>query len=301
MKIFISLLLLSLSSFALELPWSNQFREPNAILTKFTDTEDYDLVEDEREGPGWRYFYGDAGESKNIIIFNHPGTLLKHDYKKAVERKFENMQTIADWFANNNAYFYAPLKKRYFNTNIWGDEYERNIVPLELFHHFTNLAKSKHGPNANLCYVGTSSGGASVLFASTVYSGHFVSISPEARGSYGKRYNEFSFIDYGDNRNAKNLTVLIGANELKTIEEGAHDDMVWDINNHPDPYQRIFRKTAYAERFAHFERLYSAFKDVESSEIKVEVTKEDLNHQQVSRDINIHEWGEYVLKGCGFK
>jgi len=44
-KIFISLMLFSLSSFALELPWSNQFSEPNAILTKFTDTEDYDLVE----------------------------------------------------------------------------------------------------------------------------------------------------------------------------------------------------------------------------------------------------------------
>ena len=52
---FISSVLIFTYSYA-DAPYETYFKEPNAKLTKFSDPNNFNLVEKESEGAGWRYF-----------------------------------------------------------------------------------------------------------------------------------------------------------------------------------------------------------------------------------------------------
>jgi len=285
-------------------PWISELREPNAVLTPFSDPEDWNEVEIESEGPGWRYFYRNA-PNKNVIIYNHPWSGVIKEYPRWA--KDNSLEVISDWFGEQNVNFYAPLRKdnSYKVSGEKEDErYVLTVEPLEVFHHFTKLVKEKHGNDAVICYSGMSAGGPSALFTSAYLNQEnqrHVSISPENSADSNKHqlYRDWNFLD-GYYKKAKNLTVVVGANELKTPGEGAHDDNIWNINNHPDLGRRVHSKTKYARRLKHAKGFYAALKKIENEKIKVMKTEEDLDHQQMSRHPWVEQWGKYIIQSCGF-
>ena len=47
------------------------FKEPNAVMSEFSDPTDIEAVERERKGPGWRYASSIVEGSNKVIIYNH--------------------------------------------------------------------------------------------------------------------------------------------------------------------------------------------------------------------------------------
>jgi hypothetical protein len=288
-------------------PWVSELREPDAVLTPFSNPEDYFDVEDESEGPGWRYFYRNA-PNKKVIIYNHPWSGVWKEYPR--HAKSHDFEIIADWFSDQNVNFYAALRKdndtKSLNfSGIKKDKiYGLTVEPLEVFHHLTKLVKKKHGNDAIICYSGHSAGGPSALFTSAYLnqeSQRHVSISPEnSMGSnIHQLYRDWSFLDE-HYKKSKNLTIIIGANELKTPKEGAHDNHIWHMNNHPDSDKRARSKIYYKKRLKHTKMFYAALKKIENENIKVFKTREDFDHQQMSEHYWVEQWGKYIVQACGF-
>jgi hypothetical protein len=241
----------------------SNFQESNAEMTPFSDPTDHDLVEEEREGIGWRFVSSNAGKHKNIIFYNHgTGGRKKEYYRFAndhpwkVEKPGRNLHTMSEWFDKYNISFYAPLRKE---TDVYSN-YGLSIEPVEVFYHLTNLV----GNDVNICYVGHSEGGASVLFTSMYLNGKHVSISPGYGHSpfhlTGNRYEETP-VFYNK---SKNLTILIGGYETDNNLSG----------------------------------FYKGTRNLPSN-IKVKVIG-NLTHQEIASDQFIEEWGVEVVKGCGF-
>jgi hypothetical protein len=246
----------------------SQFREVNAEMTPFMDPTDYDLVEEERRGPGWRFVSSNYKVHKNVIVYNHGHKGRKRAYYKFAngnprkEKPGRDLYEMSEWFNKYNVTFSGVLRKE---TDDFTGSYGRSIEPIEVFHHMRNTLKRDYNNDVTICYVGHSEGAASVLFNSMYVEGAHVAISPGYGKSpfklTGKRFSETS--DFYDKAN--NLSILLGGDEILT-----------NMNT-------LFENT----------------KDF-SDNINVNVIG-NLNHIQIAGDTFINEWGPAVLAGCKFK
>jgi len=192
-----------------------EFREPNASLTVFSRQDNPDIVESERHGSGWRLFAGGDGTERRVILYSHCRCARVMDYltfargKKTGEAKDTALK--ADWFANRGVAFYAPLRKM---TDTVDKRYGRAVESVEAFHHLTDWVSDRHGPNAELCYVGYAEGGAAVLYSSLFFKGRHVAMSPPSKAS-PFMLTDADFTESGKHfKRANNLTVLFGSEEI---------------------------------------------------------------------------------------
>ena len=192
-----------------------EFREPKASLTPFSQQDDPERVESERQGSGWRLFTGGDSTERRVILYNHCRCARVMDYptfargKKAGEAKDTALK--ADWFANRGVAFYAPLRKM---TDTVDKRYGRAVESVEAFHHLTDWVSDRHGPNAELCYVGYAEGGAAVLYSSLFFKGRHVAMSPPSKAS-PFMLTDADFTESGKHfKRANNLTVLFGSEEI---------------------------------------------------------------------------------------
>jgi len=283
--LILSIALVSVHSYADELSSkvTSLFREPNAELTKFKGLYDYDeyddleieifseLIEEQRQGSGWRYStYGDTLHN-NVIIYNHSHRGRKNsyfDYARNIPESRKNHRSKEDfkkaiWYFNKGVTFYAPLRKQ---TKDLSGDYGRRVEPIEVFTHMTKKVKEIHGEDVNICYVGHSEGGGSVLYASLYFDGNFVALSPSSNA-----YASFAFLNKEVYElpelfdKFKNLTVIYGSEELKSWERGRKISNLFDKLSHTNS-----------------------------------LVMKDYAHTNFSENIFIDEYGIEVLKGCGF-
>ena len=290
-----------------EFPGKEYFKEPNAKLTLFTKPEDHKKVEAESEGAGWRYFEANA-QSNRVLIFNHPWSGVRHDYRKYGKKKGHDLHLVSKWFAAKGINFFAALRK---NTNTDHRKktkaYGISIEPLEVFYHLTKKVELEFGRDVQLCYYGHSAGAAAPLFTSAKLNKrnqHHVSSAPEncmGGGSNnrffgGGRYCQWKFWE-NDYKSAKNLTIIIGGNELKNPKEEVITD-----NKYIACKERGKQKEckSYYKRQKQAILYHKTAMKFSSDDIKVEVVG-NLNHQTMSVFKYIDEWGTAVLKGCGFE
>jgi hypothetical protein len=262
-------------SFALSVPefeFSNlqqEFRESNAKMTPFSNPTDYEMVEEERLGSGWRYISSGENKHVNIVLYNHGHKGRKKEYYKfAQDHPFKennpgrNLYAISEWFDQNNVSFYAPLRKQI--EDLEGD-YGLSVEPVEVFYHLTNTVKKIHGDSVNICYVGHSEGGASVLFTSMYFDGKHVAIAPSPR-----HYSPFELTGHEYHKTpkfynrSKNLTILIGGEDIKPN---------WNVE------------------------FYEVITKLNHIDTKI---VGNLTHREIAADSYIGEWGPAVLKGCDF-
>ena len=59
-----------------------KFKENGAVLTPFSAPMDYAKVEEERQGPGWRYITKNETLFNNVIIYNHGTRGMMKIYEK---------------------------------------------------------------------------------------------------------------------------------------------------------------------------------------------------------------------------
>jgi hypothetical protein len=193
----------------------DEFREPKASLIPFSQQDDPERVESERQGSGWRLFTGGDGTERRVILYNHCRCARVMDYptfargKKAGEAKDTALK--ADWFANRGVAFYAPLRKM---TDTVDKRYGRAVESVEVFHHLTDWVRDRHGPNAELCYVGYAEGGAAVLYSSLFFKGRHVAMSPPSKASPFMLTNADFTESEKHFKKANNLTVLFGSEEI---------------------------------------------------------------------------------------
>ena len=245
----------------------NFFKEKNAAMTEFEEPDSYG-IEEQRKGEGWRYFtFGDKLH-KQVIIYNHGHRGRKKEYEKFAydtqNKHGRGLYEKAQWYFENGVNFYAALRKE--TEDLHGD-YGRRIEPIEVFYHMTNKVKQLHGEDVDICYVGHSEGGASVLYTSIFLEGRNVAISP----SHNK-YSVFKFtgkefyesLEYYNQ--AKNLTVFNGGLEIQ----------------HSKKFRNMFRKS---EELEHINT--KLFKDFE--------------HSNMAANVFLDEIGSAVLEACSFK
>lgn len=242
-----------------------KFKENGAVLTPFSAPNDYAKVEEERQGPGWRYITKNETLFNNVIIYNHG-----HRGRKKIYRKFadsskkgkRDLYTKAEWYYDKGVNFYGALRKQ--TDDITG-EYGRAVEGVEVFHHLTDEVKKLHGENVNICYVGHSEGGAPVLYTSVFLDGKHVAISPSSNEYSPFKLTGKQFYESPNYYNkSKNLTILMGSKEME-----------WD------KFKALFKK---AEKLDNIEtKLF-----------------DNLGHAEMTIAKNLNAIGPAVLKGCGF-
>tara|TARA_Y100001978_G_scaffold195827_1_gene204563 strand:- start:73 stop:1104 length:1032 start_codon:yes stop_codon:yes gene_type:complete len=329
---FISSVLIFTYSYA-DAPYETYFKEPNAKLTKFSDPNNFNLVEKESEGAGWRYFESKSQGSKKVILYNHGWSAVGQKYNKLASegdgtiksRKYatnRNQQKIADFFGSNSINFYSVLRK---DTAInWRDfskaseeilrkeAYGKQIEPLEVFYHLTKLAKKELGEDCEICYVGHSAGGASPLFTSMYLkdkNAKHVAMSPENCMLYDDQYRfiekgkfcDRTFFENRYNSLAKNLTILYGGNEIKTPGPGyTYPSYLMWVNKVKDDKKWLKkRKQKWENHHKHTKSYYDKALTFKNPEIKVVVVG-NLNHTEIAEHTHVSEWGKAVIKACGF-
>jgi hypothetical protein len=178
---------------------------------------------------------------------------------------------------------------------------------LEVFYHLTKIVELEFGRDVQLCYYGHSAGAAAPLFTSAKLikrNQHHVSSSPENCMGYvshnryfgGGRYCEQQFWEK-DYKSAKNLTIIIGGNELKKPTEAVVTDNKYIVCKERNNQKQC---NSYDKRLKHAISFHKTAMKFASDDIKVEVVG-NLNHQTMGVVKYIDEWGTAVLKGCGFE
>ena len=206
------------------------FKEPNAVMSEFSDPTNIEAVERERKGPGWRYASSIVEGSNKVIIYNHGhGGRSKHysEYGYGIgnhKGRKKGLKEKCDWYSAKGISCYAVLRKTPSQKSDKRANYGRSIEAVEVFHHMTKHVLKLHGDNLEICYVGHSEGGASVYYSSVFLEGHHVSISPGIihtpytwKGTYFQE-------QINDVNLAQNLTVLIGENEPK--KNSGYQDLI---------------------------------------------------------------------------
>ena len=212
------------------------FKEPNAVMSEFSDPTNIAAVERERKGPGWRYASSIVEGSNKVIIYNHGhGGRSKHysKYGYGINQprgRKKGLKEKCDWYSAKGISCYAVLRKTPSQKSDKRANYGRSIEAVEVFHHMTKHVRKLHGENVKICYVGHSEGGASVYYSSIFLRGHHVSISPGIihtpytwKGTYFQE-------QVNDVRLAKNLTVFIGGKEPKRVS--GYQDLIDGLKDH---------------------------------------------------------------------
>ncbi|MDC1383670.1 hypothetical protein N8500_09335 [Candidatus Puniceispirillum sp.] len=206
------------------------FKEPNAVMSEFSNPTDIEAVERERKGPGWRYASSIVEGSNKVIIYNHGhGGRSKHYslYGYGIghhKGRKKGLKEKCDWYSAKGINCYAVLRKTASQKSNKRANYGRSIEAAEVFQHMTKHVRKLHGDNVKICYVGHSEGGASVYYSSVFLKGRHVSISPGIihtpytwKGTYFQE-------QINDVNLAKNLTILIGENEPK--KNSGYQDLI---------------------------------------------------------------------------
>ncbi len=212
------------------------FKEPNAIMSKFSDPTEIGAVERERKGPGWRYAVSTVLGSDQVIIFNHGhGGRSKHYSKygygiKHPKGRKKGLKEKCNWYSDKGINCYAVLRKTPSQKSDRRANYGRSIEAAEVFYHMTKHIYKLHGDNVKICYVGHSEGGASVYYSSIFLKGHHVSISPGIIYTPYTWKGTFFQEQINDVKLAKNLTVLIGAKEPR--RNSGYQDLIDGLKEH---------------------------------------------------------------------
>jgi hypothetical protein len=250
----------------------NLFKEKNITMTEFKNVSmlesgEYDEIEDQRDGDGWRYFtFGDKLR-KQVIIYNHGHRGRKQEYEKFAtdgpRKGGRDLYGKAQWYFKNGVSFYGALRKE---TDDLKGIYGRGIEAIEVFHNMTKKVKQLHGEDVDICYVGHSEGGSSVLYSSIFLEGRHVAISPSHNRFSVFKLTGKEFYDSPEYYNrTKNLTVLMG-----------------DLEFESPKFEKMFRK---AEELDH---------------INTKLLK-GFTHPYMVENMFLDETGPEVLDACGFK
>ena len=241
------------------------FKEPNAVMSEFSDPTNIAAVERERKGPGWRYASSIVEGSNKVIIYNHGhGGRSKHysEYGYGINQhkgRKKGLKEKCDWYSAKGISCYAVLRKTPSQKSDKRANYGRSVEAAEVFHHMTKHVRKLHGENVKICYAGMSEGGASVYYSSVFLRGHHVSISPGIihtpytwKGTYFQE-------QVNDVNLAKNLTVLIGEREPK--RNSGYQDLIDGLKG----YQHI--KVKIIPNFGHGKMDDNRFLDVTGPEV----------------------------------
>lgn len=277
-KLYFLILTISLNVFALP-DIEKSFAETNALMTPFSTPEDPYSIKDERYGLGWRYI--NTGSLNNNVIINLTGRKgrVKEYYKFAIDHPLDSyakpgrdLYKKAQWFDKQGVSFYSPIKQE----QELKDEYAQTIEGIEILYHMTKHIKKLHGDDVNICYVGHSEGGSSVLISSLYLEGKHVAISPGDVNSRHRLATKNIMKNKSLMNQLKDLTILIGGDEVRSqYEEGSTN------YRNPDYFLRVERN----------------FKDQSNV-----VTKliPGYNHRHIVAHKYIDETGPYIIDGCGY-
>ena len=277
-KLLLLCLTISLNVFAL--PDIEQlFLEPNAVMSPFSTPEDPYSIEKERYGSGWRYI--NTGSLHKNVIINNTGRKgrLREYYKFAIDHPIDtysnpgrDLYKKAKWFDKKDVSFYSAIKQ----TKEIEDDYAQSIEGIEIFYHMRDHIKKLHGDDVNICYVGHSEGGSSAVISSLYLKGKHVAISPGDMNSRYRLSTKNIIKDKNLLNQLKNLTVLIGGDEVRSQwEDGSTND------RNPDYSLRI-------------EKAFKGQSNVVTKLIP------GYNHRHIAAHKYIDEVGRYILEGCGF-